>query len=204
MKNEKGSVVVIALGVLFVVALAGFGVWRYADSQNKSLVTDLAAPTPPPAAVTEDTPALPEKVVTPTLNIKELGLKISLAEAPYDDITYVMTVGGSSEAKWVASVYSKDLLERTLEECGARCKDENEKSSCNKTLSVYYYDPSRIAADSPHSLDPKRVTSSSELYVGSNGPCAPSENPALVKENDKLREYLKAQIDKATDRKISG
>jgi hypothetical protein len=34
MKDEKGSVIVIALGALFVIALAGFGVWRYLDTKK--------------------------------------------------------------------------------------------------------------------------------------------------------------------------
>lgn len=32
--DEKGSTVVIALAVLFVVALAGFGIWRYFDTKG--------------------------------------------------------------------------------------------------------------------------------------------------------------------------
>lgn len=197
-RNESGFATVL-LVILIVLGVGAIGLWRYADSRNTNIKRS-----PQPATNNE----INEAKTHPdyTLNIKELGLKVPFDNPPYDDIVYEMRSLNTDGPKYIAAVYSKDLLERNLENCGKQCKglDKWEKLSCNKSISIYYYDPSKPVADSPSPINPKNAGSNSSVHAGGVGPCEPSSDPKLYGEYEKFFKYIQTQVEKATDHKVTG
>lgn len=196
--NHDGFAVVLALTVVVVIGIFGLGLWRYLDTRDAQTVNQPPSPSPSQAE--------PVKNPSYTLNIEELGLKISLKNPPYSDITYAMRSVDRDGSKYVAAVYSRNLLERNINDCGKGCKEAHvwDKLACNKAISVYYYNPAVFALEAPVDIDPKKVQDNSQIYVGFVGSCAASENDDIFNEYKNLKEYLKAQIDKATDRTVTG
>jgi hypothetical protein len=193
--NHNGFAAVLALVVIVVIGIFSLGVWRYLDTKKEPTSGQQSGLTPTPQQ------EVPSNIPDYTINIKELGLKILLENPPYDDITYEMTSINLDGPKYVAAVYSKDLLERNLENCGERCKslDEWEKLSCNKTISVYYYDPSEPVADSPSPINPKNANNDSRTHSGAVGPCEPSSDPELYEEYKKFFEYIDPKVQKEAE-----
>ncbi len=198
--NHNGFAVVIALAAIIVIGIFGLGLWRYVDTKNEPTNSQQFGPTPTPQQ--EALSNIPDY----TLNIKELGLKVHFEDPPYRDITYTMISSNIKGPKVIAAVYSKDLLERNLKDCGEGCENLNEWETftCNKGINVYYYDPQGERLGHPASISPRDIEKDSEIYVGFAGSCAASENDNILNEYKSLKEYLKTQIDKATDRTVTG
>ena len=192
-QTQTGSaqaVIIIGLALALLTAL-GWIFW-----QNFILKTE-----EPSVAVSEQqtTPQTTTEKAK-TLELKELGKTLDLADAPFDDIAYEMTsVNSNDKTKNVVAIYSKSVLESRVSEQQKMSKDidySNDyfKLSSNNAVYVYYYEPSKnggadmIDGVASNIINPDEKTDASKLYIGSMGSVDPGD------QTPKIETWLKEQL----------